>query len=77
MWHFYMFWVPLAIDFAHISYPNTDFNESSECSPDFLKLSVMDVEILGATDKTTGFRGMSAREQKIYCKLFQNINVKH
>lgn len=54
-----MSWVPL----AHISYPNTDFNKSSDCSP------VMDVEILGATDnKTTGFRGTSAREQMIYCK---------
>lgn len=41
-----MSWVP----FAHISYPNTDFNKSSDCSPDFSKLSVMDVEILGATD---------------------------
>lgn len=29
------------------------------------------------TYKTTDFRGMSAREQKIYLKLFQNINVKH
>lgn len=48
--HFYMFWVPLAIDLAHISYPNTGFNKSSDCSPDFLKLTVMDAEILGATD---------------------------
>ena len=63
---FSMFWVPLGIDLAHISHSSTDFYKSSDCPscfPDFLKLSVMDAELLRVTDiqNLTDFRGMSNR----------------